>query len=248
MFICSKINVLKHFIRLLFFVVIIIFLTSNCARKGRPDGGKKDSLAPLMVTANPPYKSIHFKSNKIKIYFDEYITLKEVTQQLVISPPLKYNPTITPQGTASKLITINITDTLKEQTTYTFNFGNSIQDNNEGNKLERFKYVFSTGNFIDSLQTKGTVKDAFLQEPKKNISILLYKIDSTFTDSIVYRKKPSYVTNTVDSTLFDLSNIKKGIYLLLALEDAYNDYLFNPKEDKIGVYPRHINYLDRNKT
>ena len=240
MFICSKINVLKHFIRLLFFVVIIIFLTSNCARKGRPDGGKKDSLAPLMVTANPPYKSIHFKSNKIKIYFDEYITLKEVTQQLVISPPLKYNPTITPQGTASKLITINITDTLKEQTTYTFNFGNSIQDNNEGNKLERFKYVFSTGNFIDSLQTKGTVKDAFLQEPKKNISILLYKIDSTFTDSIVYRKKPSYVTNTVDSTLFDLSNIKKGIYLLLALEDAYNDYLFNPKEDKIGVYPRHI--------
>lgn len=240
MLICSKITVLKHFSRLLFSVVAIILLTSNCARKGRPSGGKKDSLAPLMVTANPPYKSIHFKSDKIKIYFNEYITLKDVTQQLVISPPLKYLPTITPQGTPSKLITIKIIDTLKEQTTYTFNFGNSIQDNNEGNKLERFKYIFSTGDFIDSLQTKGTVKDAFQKEPKKNISVLLYKIDSTFTDSIIYRQKPSYVTNTVDSTLFDLTNIKKGTYLLLALKDVSNNYLFNPKEDKIGVYPRHI--------
>jgi len=238
--ICSKITVLKHFSRLLFFVVAIILLTSNCARKGRPSGGKKDSLAPLMVTANPPYKSIHFKSDKIKIYFNEYITLKDVTKQLVISPPLKHLPTITPQGTPSKLITIKIIDTLKEQTTYTFNFGNSIQDNNEGNKLERFKYIFSTGNFIDSLQTKGTVKDAFQKEPEKNISVLLYKIDSTFTDSIIYKQKPSYVTNTVDSTLFNLTNIKKGTYLLLALKDASNNYLFNAKEDKIGVYPRHI--------
>ena len=161
MLICSKFSALKHLFKLLFSLLVIVLLTSNCARKGIPNGGKKDSIAPLMVTANPPHKTIHFKSEKIKIYFDEYITLKDVNEQLVISPPLKYIPTITPQGSPSKYISIKITDTLKENTTYIFNFGNSVQDNNEGNKLERFKYVFSTGDYIDSLTTKGWVKDAF---------------------------------------------------------------------------------------
>ena len=100
-----------------------------------------------MVTANPPYKSIHFNSKKIKLSFDEYITLKDINQQLVISPPLKYFPTISPQGSPSKEITIKLTDTLKANTTYIFNFGNSIEDNNEGNVLKSFNYVFSTGDY-----------------------------------------------------------------------------------------------------
>ena len=137
---------LKHLFKVLFTVVVLILLTSNCARKGRPNGGLKDSIAPIMITASPPYKSINFSSKKIELSFDEYITIKNINQQLVISPPLKYFPTITPQGSASKDITIKLTDTLKENTTYTFNFGNSVQDNNEGNKLKSFKYVFSSEN------------------------------------------------------------------------------------------------------
>ena len=207
---------LKHFFKVIFSVLIIILLTSNCARKGRPNGGLKDSIAPLMVTANPPYKSINFSSKKIKISFDEYITLKNVNQQLIISPPLKFSPTITPQGSPSEDITIKLTDTLKPNTTYTFNFGNSIQDNNEGNQLKSFKYVFSTGAYIDSLTTKGSIKDAYKKAFDKNISVLLYKVDSTYNDSIIYKRKPNYVTNTLDSTLFDITNIAKGKYLLIA--------------------------------
>lgn len=227
---------MKHFFKIIFSVVIIIILTSNCARKGRPSGGSKDSIAPLMVIANPPYKSINFKSKKIKISFNEYITLKDINKQLVISPPLKYIPVITPQSSPSERITIKLLDTLKENTTYTFNFGNSVQDNNEGNKLKNFKYVFSTGTYIDSLKTKGLVKDAFEEKFDKNINVLLYKIDSTFNDSIIYKQKPNYVSNTLDSTLFNFTNIQKGKYLLVALKDVSNNYLFNPKEDKIGFY------------
>ena len=221
----------KHFI----FVFVVILLTSNCARKGRPNGGLKDSLAPVMVTANPPYKSLNFKSKKIKLSFDEYITLDKLNQQLVISPPLKYQPEISPQGYPSKEITIKLSDTLKENTTYIFNFGNSIKDNNEGNLLKSFNYVFSTGNYVDSLQTKGLIKDAFHKKFDDDISVLLYKVDSTYTDSIIYKQKPNYITNTLDS-LYKITNIKEGKYLLIALKDASNNYLFNPKEDKIGFY------------
>ena len=227
---------MKQLFRVLFSVTIIIFLTSNCARKGRPSGGLKDSIAPLMITAKHPYKSINFNSKKIELSFDEYVTLKNINQQLVISPPLKYLPIITPQSSPSKKITIKLTDTLKPNTTYTLNFGNSIQDNNEGNKLERFKYLFSTGSYIDSLKIRGTILDAYNKEFNKNINVLLYKVDSTFNDSIVYKQKPNYVTSTLDSTLFNITNIQKGRYLLVALKDNANNYLFNPNEDKIGFY------------
>jgi len=226
---------LKHFI----FVFVLILLTSNCARKGRPNGGLKDSLAPVMVIANPPYKSTLFNSKKIKLSFNEYITLKNLNQQLVISPPLKYFPTISPQGSPSKEITIKLTDTLKTNTTYIFNFGNSIEDNNEGNILKSFNYVFSTGDYVDSLKTKGFIKDAYKNKIDKDISVLLYQIDSTFTDSIIYKKKPNYITNAIDS-LFTITNIKNGKYLLIALKDASNNYTFNPKEDKIGFYNQFI--------
>ena len=125
-----------------FLTAIIFFSSVNCARKGRPNGGPKDTLSPIMVTAYPPYESINFEKKKIKLQFDEYVKFKDLNKQLIISPPLKNTPEITPIGTASKTVLIKITDTLKPDTTYSINFGNSIIDNNEGNQLGAFKYVF----------------------------------------------------------------------------------------------------------
>ena len=224
---------MKQVFKFLFLAGFFIFLT-NCARTGRPEGGPKDETVPLLVTSDPPYESINFDSDNIRIYFDEYITLKDLNKQLVVSPPLKNPSLITPQSAPSKYVNIKIVDTLLKNTTYIFNFGNAIQDNNEGNKLESFKYVFSTGDYIDSLISKGKVKDALLKKTENNINVLLYRIDSSFTDSIVFKQKPNYVTSTLDTTNFNFSNLKKGKYFLIALKEPTNDYLFNPKTDKIG--------------
>lgn len=233
--ICNKFAFVKHLFRF-FFYTIILAVIFNCARTGRPDGGPKDEDAPLFVTSNPPYETINFDKKEIKIYFNEYVKLKDLNKQLVVSPPLKNPALITPQGSASKFINIEILDTLVKNTTYIFNFGNAVEDNNESIPLEGFKYVFSTGNYIDSLKSRGTIKDALLDKTPDNINVLLYKIDSSFTDSIIYKKKPNYVTNTLDTTNFNFSNLKKGKYLMVALKETSNDYLFNPKTDKIGFY------------
>lgn len=232
----SKINYrLKSYFR---YFLVVVFISSlwSCAKRGRPSGGPKDEDKPIFVVANPPYESINFTAEKIKITFNEYIVLRNINKQLVVSPPLKYPPLISPQGSASKEISIQILDTLQPNTTYTFDFGNSVEDNNEGNQLERFKYVFSTGTYIDSLKTRGTIKDAFLKKPEKDIKLLLYKIDTSFTDSIIYKQKPNYVTSTLDSTGYDFSNLEEGKYLLIGLKDQAGDYIFDPKEDKIGFY------------
>ncbi|NVJ88728.1 MAG: Ig-like domain-containing protein [Flavobacteriaceae bacterium] len=224
---------MKKTSRLLFFLTTT-FLLVYCARTGRPDGGPKDEEAPLFVTANPPYKSTKFDEKEIKINFDEFIRLKNLNKQLVVSPPLKNPPIITPQGTPSKYIKIEILDTLQPNSTYIFNFGNAVEDNNEGNKLENFKYVFSTGDYIDSLTIAGNTKDAKLPKGEKNINVLLYKIDSSYNDSIVYKSKPNYITSTLDSTLFNFTNLRKGKYLMIALKETNSDYIFNPVTDKIG--------------
>jgi uncharacterized protein (DUF2141 family) len=219
--------------RFLFLSVLLIFVT-NCARTGRPEGGPKDEKAPLFVTSIPPYETVKFNKKEIKINFNEYIVLKDLNSQLVVSPPMKNPLLISPQGSPSEHIKIEILDTLQPNTTYIFNFGNAVQDNNEGNKLENFKYVFSTGTYIDSLKTSGSVKYAKLFEAPKNINILLYRLDSTFNDSIIYKKKPNYITSTLYTTVFKFTNLRKGNYLMLALQESISDYIFNPVTEKIG--------------
>ena len=234
MFICSKLFELRKIQHL--FLIFLVLSFSQCAKKGRPDGGPKDEDAPLFVTSNPPYETINFDKKEINIYFNEYIKLKDLRKQLIVSPPLNpANPSIiTPQGSSSKFINIKILDTLKGNSTYIFDFGNSVQDNNEANILERFKYVFSTGSYIDSLNLSGNVKNSFKSESVEDIKLLLFRLDSSYTDSAVYNRKPDYVTSSLDSSNYEFTNLRKGNYLLVALNDVRGDYIFNPKTDEIG--------------
>ncbi|MCP4977197.1 MAG: Ig-like domain-containing protein [Maribacter sp.] len=222
-----------------FFSYIFLFLMvaalMQCARRGRPSGGPKDLTPPILLKAEPDNMTINFKETKIRLYFDELVKLKDVQEQLIVSPPLKYQPVITPQGGANKFIEINIKDTLQENTTYTLNFGQSIVDNNEGNPNSFLTYVFSTGSYIDSLEVKGAVKDAFNQKVDEFVSVLLYEIDTAYTDSTIFERPPNYITNTLDSAvIFTLSNLKEGKYAMFALKDASKNNMFDQNTDKIA--------------
>ena len=228
---------LSNFILLVFIGLVIV----NCANKGTPEGGPKDETPPKIVDENPKNLTTNFKGKVIKIYFDEYVKLKNIQKQLIMSPPMTTQPEITPLGTASKYITIKIFDTLQPNTTYAFNFGNSIVDNNEGNPYPYYRYVFSTGSYIDSLSVKGTIVDALKRTPETFVNVALYEVDSTFTDSIVYKKTPKYITNTLDSlTTFSVENVKAGKYMLMALKDANSDNKFQQKTDQIAFYKSFI--------
>ena len=135
---------------------------------------------------------------------------------------------------ASKKITLSIIDTLLENTTYTFNFGEGIKDYNEGNKMSFFSYTISTGAEIDSLNLKGTIKDAIEMKPDDFISLQLYPVDSSYNDSAIYKRKPFYVASTLDTTVFELKNLKEGKYELIALKDFSNNYFFDQNIDQIG--------------
>ena len=224
--------------RLLYIPIVFLFLLSftDCAKKGRPSGGLRDTIAPVILRSAPENFTTNFKNNEIRITFDEFIKLKDISKELIISPPLKYAPIITPLS-VSKVLKIKILDTLKNNTTYSFNFGNSIQDNNEGNLFPNYKYVFSTGSYIDSLTLKGTAIDALLPVTDFPTTVALYQVDQSYKDSLVFLEKPTYITTTINETNnFELSNLKQGTYQLIALKEQTRNYTFQPKTDKIGFY------------
>ncbi len=224
-----------------FFLVLSLLLFTNCAKRGTITGGPKDTLAPVILSSSPENFSTHFKANTIQINFDEFVKLNKVNQQLIISPPMETQPEIIPMGYPSKFIKIKIFDTLKENTTYSFNFGESIQDNNEGNPYSNYKYVFSTGSYIDSLKLAVTFKDpSSLKKSGGTVNVLLYEAEG-FNDSTVYKKKPLYIASSKDSLgRADLENLKEGSYYLIALQEKSSNYKFDPKTDKIGFLPQKI--------
>lgn len=212
----------------------------SCAKRGSITGGLKDTLAPVLKSSTPKNFSTDFKADEIILTFDEYIKLKNTNKQLIVSPPLKNPPIIEPTN-ASKFISIKIKDTLQPNTTYSFNFGQSIADNNEGNPLNQFKYIFSTGSYIDSLALNGRIKDSYEKNADNFVSVMLYEVNDKFKDSVIYKENPRYITNTLDSlTTFRLENLKAGKYLLVALKDKGSNNKFNPKDDKIGFLKQPI--------
>jgi hypothetical protein len=234
----SETVMLKNNFRYISF--LLVFLMLSCAKRGSITGGLKDTLAPVLRYSSPKNMSTNFQGNEIILGFDEYVKLKNLNKQLIISPPMKHEPLILPT-TANKVITIKIKDTLQPNTTYSFNFGQSIADNNEGNAINQFKYIFSTGSYIDSLSISGQIKDAYEKNVDNFVSVMLYEVNDTFKDSLIYKESPRYITNTLDSLrTFKLENLKAGKYLLVALKDKGSNNRYNPKDDKIGFLKHYI--------
>ena len=227
-------------ITLRYFLFLCALLIISCAKRGNITGGFKDTLAPVLRESVPKNFKTNFTENEIKLYFDEYVKLKDVNKQLIISPPMNTAPVITPTN-ASKYISIKIKDTLQPNTTYSLNFGQSIQDNNEGNVYPQFKYIFSTGSYIDSLSISGTIQDALEAKSDNFVTVMLYEMNEKYTDSTIYKEKPRYVTNTLDSaSTFKIENIKAGTYQLIALKDRNNNFMYNPGKDKIAFHKEAI--------
>lgn len=162
---------MKPLFRRLLGGVAIAAALYSCASVGRIEGGPYDETPPRFISGTPTPGALHHNKNKLSIEFDEFIKLDKPNEKIVISPPQVQQPEIKSNG---KKVVITLQDTLKPNTTYTFDFGDAIQDNNEGNPLENFFYSFSTGDRLDSMAVAGTVLNAANLEPVKGMLVGLH--------------------------------------------------------------------------
>lgn len=187
-----------------------------CAKQGYPEGGPKDVRPPVVTRVVPDNATCRFAQERFVIEFDEYVNLKDAENNILVSPPMSPKPEYTVHG---RSLSVRLRDTLRPQTTYLFQFRGAVADLNEGNVLPAVEYVFSTGDAVDSCSICGVVRDAFTQEPSKNVvSLMLY--GGEWDDSTVFRSLPSYVTRADSAGLFCFNYIRPGAYHLVALEDG----------------------------
>lgn len=204
-----------------FFTIIALVLFASCANIVTPQGGDKDVVAPYAKSSMPKDSSINFKANKIIINFTENIQLKEPEKNITISPSLKKSDFVI-ESDKNKL-TLKLKN-LKPSTTYTIKAINSIADLTESNTLPLFKYVFSTGQYLDSLSIRGRVINAMTLQKLNNVQVGLYR---NFSDSNIINKEPDYITFTDNQGLFTLDNISPGYYKVISIEDKNSDRLWN---------------------
>lgn len=223
-------RLITRYIKLTILLVIVTVLLVSCAKMASLTGGEKDIASPKLDSLNSSKNfQTGFKERKIALHFDEWIELKN-QNQILISPPLKNPPKIEVKG-KSVLFSLDEEEILRDSTTYVINFGNSIVDFNEANPVKDYKYIFSTGDHIDSLSFSGTVIETYSYKPLENITVMLY--DSP-RDSIVLEEVPYYFSRSDKQGGFRILNIKKGYYKCIALEDKDFNYLYNAETEKIG--------------
>lgn len=205
-------------------------LMYSCASIGHPSGGPRDEDPPRYVKATPAPGSVNVDVEKVTIDFNELVNVKDAYTKVVISPPSRNTPRVTSQG---KRVTVSFSDSLKPNTTYTIDFADAIEDNNEGNKLNGFTYTFSTGAEIDTMMISGMVLAARNSEPQKG---MLVGVHSDLNDSAFLKKPFDRVARTDDRGRFTVRGLKSGLYRVYALEDKDNDYMWSSPEEIAGVW------------
>ncbi len=224
---------LVFFFTVLGFLVFFEVTLNSCASRSAPSGGPQDTLAPVLDTAFPPNMSLNFTEKQVILVFDEYIQLKNATQQISFSPPLKNKPTITQKGKELKIEWKE--DTLLDNTTYIISFGTSVADFTEGNVNEKLKYVFSTGDYIDSLKLSGSVMDISNGEPVEKIMVGLYDLNTLKgNDSIPFNNLPTYYAYTDENGRFSLTNMKYSEFVAIAFEDLRGNFKMNTGKEKMA--------------
>ena len=226
--------ILKTAVTLLF---LGAFLT-RCATIMSPDGGPKDTLPPVIVNITPGNFKTNFsdKDKKIYIEFNEFVQIKDQNKEMFTSPAMKKMPLLTTRG---KGIVITIRDTLKENTTYAIDLGSAIRDNNEGNPLNAMRYVFSTGDTVDSLICSGYTADSYKADSVSRTFIWFFIADSLPDtpdyDSTIFNRKPDVIARAQNNGIFIAQNLKPVKYRIYAFGDKNDNQLYEPGTDLIGI-------------
>ncbi|MEZ5105478.1 MAG: Ig-like domain-containing domain [Draconibacterium sp.] len=205
-----------------------IVVISSCANLGMPTGGPRDSIPPVLLETTPEFKALNYKGDEVRFTFDEYINTDNISEELVISPPLAKRPVI---RTKSKTLIIEFNEDLKDSATYSLDFKNSIADNNEKNPYKNMRFSFSNWDVYDSLRVAGRVMNAFNLEHVEKSLIMLYR---NLHDSAVFTLRPDYIAKTDETGMFLIDNIAPGKYHLFSISDANNNMKYDESAEEIA--------------
>jgi hypothetical protein len=225
--------------RFLMYAALLI-ITGSCAKISAPTGGLRDKLPPVVIKSVPENGSVNFRGERFEITFNEFVVLDNINDKFMVSPPLKKKPRVYVKG---KNVIADFEEALRDSTTYTFYFQDAIKDLNEGNILDNFQFVFSTGSVIDSLSVTGNAYNAFNLNPPEKSMVLLYSCPD---DTAATRSIPDYISRISQTGYFRIDNVKQGKYRLYALRDDDNSRNYNLPDEEFAFMKTPVEITSEN--
>ncbi len=223
--------------RIYYVILVAGILSWQCANRIGLEGGVRDKQPPMLDTesSDPNYKR-NFNGDEFQLSFDEFVKIDKANEQIIVSPPLQFP--LSPVVRGKKIIfRFNPDEELRENTTYTVQFGDAIQDITESNPVNNLRYIFSTGNVIDSMQIRVQVLDLENDNPMEDVWVMLYE---TLSDTVIRKGRPVYFSKSDSSGYALVENCRPGGYRIFALKDENRNYQFDLTEEKIGHIDRMV--------
>jgi hypothetical protein len=225
---------IRTFFRCSFFLFWAFVLVASCAKISAPTGGPKDKEPPVIMKSLPENGTRNFIGGKLSVTFDEFVVLDKINDKFMVSPPMEKRPRV---FIRNKSVIVEYDEKLRDSTTYTFYFQDAVRDLNEGNILNNFQIVFSTGPEIDSLSVTGNIYNALSLDPPEGVLVMLY---TNLADSAFRKQIPDYISRADKNGYFRIDNVKGGIYRLYALKDADNSRSFNSPDEEIAFMDKPV--------
>jgi len=218
--------------------IYFLFLLA-CARQTSPTGGPKDTIPPVLVKAIPPNETINFREKELQLIFSEDVILNSPKEQLIVTPTIGKEYKI---NYRRNTVTIGFEEPLKDSTTYTFHFRETVQDITEKNPVRNLHLAYSTGTYIDSLSIEGKVYDMLRGKEVKDATVALHVPNDTIT---IFEHPAVYFTKTDDKGNFIIDHLKPDDYYLYAFEDKNRNLVVNSRTESYG-YLSEYQYLLEN--
>ena len=211
--------------------VLVAMLVQGCANMVTPTGGPKDNTPPKVTVANPENHCTNFSGRKIELTFDEYVTLENASQNILVSPPLATKPDI---KLKDKTVVIKFKEGLDPNTTYTINFGKAIKDFHEGNEFKEYTYTFSTGETLDTLRIAGSLLNASDKKPVEDAFVGLYLADRDSLETLPTTTPPNFITKTDKDGRFQICGLPDSDFLVFALKDVNSNLIFDLPNEEVA--------------
>lgn len=215
-------------------IAAILIFPPSCANTSTPpEGGPKDTLAPILVEVVPPINSLHhpvdIKHSTVSFEFDEYVVLNNPNSYIFLSPPQSKPPTAKIKG---KKVVVSFTEPLDSSQTYSLSLGEAVKDNNEGNPFPPYTHSFSTGSYVDSLFVSGNIVEASTMLPMSNMTVLFH---TDLSDSAIYKVRPRAAAKSDLWGYFTVRNLPvDSVYRVYAIQDLNNNCIYDPDQEMVA--------------
>ena len=215
-------------------IAAILIFPPSCANTSTPpEGGPKDTLAPVLVEVVPPLNSVNhptdIRHSPVSFEFDEYVVLNNPNSFIFLSPPQAKPPTAKIKG---KKVVVSFTEPLDSSQTYSLSLGEAIKDNNEGNPFPPYTHSFSTGSYVDSLFVSGNIVEASTMLPMSNMTVLFH---TDLSDSAVYKVRPRAAAKSDLWGYFTVRNLPvDSVYRVYAIQDLNNNSIYDPDQEMVA--------------